>query len=77
MEPSNWTLAFMFSWNTARTEISVSGQPKSLNMLYNSSGAKPGGGQLGDFPPRNFQNIPQKFWRMQKLSKNKDEIFVL
>ena len=31
MEPSNWTLAFMFSWNATS---SVSGQPNSLSMLY-------------------------------------------
>jgi len=34
MEPSNWTLAFMFSWNATRMESSVSGQPSSLSMLY-------------------------------------------
>jgi len=34
MEPSNWTLAFMFSWNATRMESSVSGQPNSLSMLY-------------------------------------------
>ena len=36
MEPSDWTLAFMFSWNATRMESSVSGQPKSLSMLYKS-----------------------------------------
>ena len=34
MEPSNWTLAFMFSWNAIWTESSVSGQPNSLSILY-------------------------------------------
>ena len=34
MEPSNWTVAFMFSWNATRTESSVSAQPNSLSMLY-------------------------------------------
>jgi len=34
MEPSNWTLAFMFSWNATRMESSVWGQPNSLSMLY-------------------------------------------
>ena len=33
MEPSHWTLAFMFSWNSARMESSVSRQPNSLSML--------------------------------------------
>ena len=28
----------------------------------------------GAFPPRNFQNIAQQFWHLQKLSKNKVEI---
>jgi len=36
MEPSNWSLAFMFSWNAARMESSVSRQPKSSSMLYKS-----------------------------------------
>ena len=34
MEQSNWSLAFMFSWNATRTESSVSGQPNSLSMLH-------------------------------------------
>ena len=34
MEQSNWTLAFIFSWNTTRMESSGSGQPNSLSMLY-------------------------------------------
>jgi len=33
-----------------------------------------GWGHLGHLPPRNFQNIAQQFWHLQKLSKNKDEI---
>jgi len=34
MEPSNWTLAFMFSWNATKMRSSVSGQPNNLSMLY-------------------------------------------
>ena len=34
MEPSNWTLAFVFSWNATGMESSISGQPSSLSMLY-------------------------------------------
>jgi len=32
-ELSNWTRAFMFSWNATRMESSFSGQPNSLGML--------------------------------------------
>ena len=34
MEPSDWTLAFMFSWNATRMDSSVSRQLISLSMLY-------------------------------------------
>ena len=34
MEPPNWTLTFMFSWNATRMESSVSGQPNSFSMFY-------------------------------------------
>jgi len=41
---------------------------------HTEAGVQPGGGHLGHLPPRNFQNIPQQFRHVQKLSKNKDEI---
>jgi len=37
-------------------------------------GAQPGAGHLGHLYPRNFQNTAQKFWHLQNLSKDKDEI---
>ena len=46
MEPSDWTLAFMFSWNATRMESSVSGQPNSLSMLYKPDWLTEGFGQV-------------------------------
>ena len=39
MEPSNWTLAFMFSWNATRMESSVSGQPNSFEYVMQAGPA--------------------------------------
>jgi len=41
---------------------------------HSHPGAQPGGAFGAICPPRNFQNIAQQFWNLQKLSKNKDEI---